>query len=53
MSRLRGQKDQRTQELAKLRQKIEDGRRSGPPRPADEGFDRLEAKYREMSGSSD
>jgi len=35
-------------ELEKLRRSIEEGRRSGPPRPADEVFARLEAKYREM-----
>lgn len=38
-------------ELEKLRQSIEDGRRSGPPKPADEVFGRLEGKYREMSKS--
>ena len=46
---LEHQERQRELELQKLRQSIEDGRRSGPPQPADEVFERLEAKYREMS----
>jgi antitoxin ParD1/3/4 len=46
---LEHQERQRELELQKLRQSIEDGRRSGPPKPADEVFERLEAKYREMS----
>jgi antitoxin ParD1/3/4 len=46
---LEHQERQRELELQKLRQSIEDGRRSGPPKPAAEVFERLEAKYREMS----
>ncbi|MGH6905273.1 MAG: type II toxin-antitoxin system ParD family antitoxin [Geminicoccaceae bacterium] len=38
-------------ELEKLRRSIDEGRQSGPPRPADEVFERLEAKYREMPQS--
>jgi antitoxin ParD1/3/4 len=43
---------QRQLEIERLRREIEDGRRSGPPRPADEVFERLEAKYQEMSENS-
>jgi antitoxin ParD1/3/4 len=42
---------QRQLETERLR-RDEDGRRSGPPRPADEVFERLEAKYQEMSENS-
>jgi antitoxin ParD1/3/4 len=45
---LEDQERRRELELEKLRQSIDEGRRSGPPRPADEVFGRLEAKYREM-----
>jgi antitoxin ParD1/3/4 len=44
---------QRQLEIERLRREIEDGRRSGPPRPADEVFERLEAKYQEMSENSE
>jgi antitoxin ParD1/3/4 len=40
-------------ELERLRQDIEEGRRSGPPKPAQEVFERLEAKYRKMPQSRD
>jgi antitoxin ParD1/3/4 len=45
---LQDQDRHRALELEKLRRSIDEGRRSGPPRPADEVFARLEAKYREM-----
>ena len=48
---LEDQERRRELELEKLRQSIEEGRRSGPPRSSDEVFDRLEAKYREMSSA--
>ena len=50
---LEDQERRRELELEKLRQSIEEGRRSGPPRSADEVFDRLEAKYREMLPRAD
>jgi antitoxin ParD1/3/4 len=40
-------------ELEKLRQAIDEGRSSGAPKPADEVFERLEAKYREMPPRAD
>jgi antitoxin ParD1/3/4 len=40
-------------ELERLRQDIEEGRRSAPPKPAQEVFERLEAKYRKMPQSRD
>ena len=46
---LEDQERRRELELEKLRQAIDEGRRSGPPRSADEVFDRLEARYREMA----
>jgi antitoxin ParD1/3/4 len=46
---LEDQERRRELELEKLRQAIDDGRRSGPPRSADEVFDLLEARYREMA----
>jgi antitoxin ParD1/3/4 len=45
---LEDQERRRELELEKLRQAIDEGRRSGPPRSADEVFDRLDARYREM-----
>jgi antitoxin ParD1/3/4 len=48
---LEDQERRRELELEKLRQSIDQGRRSGPPKPADEVFERLEAKYREMPPS--
>jgi antitoxin ParD1/3/4 len=45
---LEDQERRRDLELEKLRQSIDEGRRSEPPRPADAVFARLEAKYREM-----
>ena len=46
---LEDQERQRDLELARLRDQIEAGRTSGPPKPADEVFDRLEVKYRDMA----
>jgi antitoxin ParD1/3/4 len=46
---LEDQERRRELELGKLRLSIEEGRKSGPPRPADQVFERLEAKYREMA----
>jgi antitoxin ParD1/3/4 len=46
---LEDQERRRELELEKLRQSIEEGRKSGPPRPADQVFERLEARYREMA----
>jgi antitoxin ParD1/3/4 len=46
---LEDQEQRRELELEKLRRSIEEGRQSGRPRPADEVFERLEAKYREMT----
>ena len=46
---LEDQERRRELELEKLRQAIDEGRRSAPPRSADEVFDRLEARYREMA----
>ena len=46
---LEDQERRRELELEKLRQAIDEGRRSGPPRSADEVFDQLEARYREMA----
>jgi antitoxin ParD1/3/4 len=48
---LEDQERRRELELEKLRQSIDEGRQSGPPKPADEVFERLEAKYREMPSS--
>jgi antitoxin ParD1/3/4 len=48
---LEDQEQRRELALERLRQSIDEGRRSGPPRPADEVFDRLDAKYREMASS--
>jgi antitoxin ParD1/3/4 len=45
---LEDQEQRRELELEKLRRSIDEGRRSGPPKPADEVFERLEAKCREM-----
>ena len=45
---LEDQERRRELELEKLRQSIDDGRGAGRREPADEVFDRLEAKYREM-----
>ena len=45
---LEDQERRRELDLEKLRQSIDEGRRSGPSQPADEVFERLEAKYREM-----
>jgi antitoxin ParD1/3/4 len=45
---LEDQERRRELELEKLRQSIDAGRRSGPPRPADEVFERLEVKYGNM-----
>jgi antitoxin ParD1/3/4 len=50
---LEDQERRRELELEKLRQNIHERRRSGPPRPADEVFERLEAKYREMASRAD
>jgi antitoxin ParD1/3/4 len=50
---LEDQERRRELELEKLRQAINEGRRNGPPRPADEVFERLEAKYREMLPRAD
>jgi antitoxin ParD1/3/4 len=47
---LEDQERRREMELARLRQQIEEGRASGPPRPAAAVFDRLEAKDRAMTG---
>lgn len=50
--RLLEQLEQRNQlELESLRAEIAAGRASGPTRPAEEVFDRLEAKYSAQSGS--
>jgi antitoxin ParD1/3/4 len=46
---LEDQERRRELELEKLRRSIDEGRQSGRPRPADEVFERLEAKYREMA----
>ena len=46
---LEDQERQRDLELARLRDQIVAGRTSGPPKPADEVLDRLEAKYRDMA----
>jgi antitoxin ParD1/3/4 len=46
---LEEQERRRELELKKLRPSIDEGRQSGPPRPADEVFERLEVKYREMA----
>ena len=46
---LEDQERHRDLELARLRDQIEAGRTSGPPKPADEVFDRLEAKYRTLA----
>lgn len=48
---LEDQERRRELGLEKLRQSIDEGRRSGPPKPADKVFERLEAKYREMPSS--
>ena len=48
---LEDQERRRELELEKLRRSIDEGRRSGPLRPADEVFERLEAKYRGMPQS--
>ena len=48
---LENQERRRELELEKLRRSIDEGRRSGPPRPADEAFARLQAKYRGMPPS--
>jgi antitoxin ParD1/3/4 len=45
---LEDQEHRRDLELEKLRRSIEEGRASGPLKPVDEVFARLEAKYREM-----
>jgi antitoxin ParD1/3/4 len=50
---LEDQERRRELELEKLRRSIDEGRHSGPPRPADEVFERLEAKYREMPPRAD
>jgi antitoxin ParD1/3/4 len=50
---LEDQERRRELEVQKLRQSIEEGRHSGPPRSADELFERLEAKYREMPPRAD
>jgi antitoxin ParD1/3/4 len=50
---LEDQERRRELELEKLRHSIDEGRQSGPPRPADEVFERLEAKYREMPSRAD
>jgi antitoxin ParD1/3/4 len=49
---LADQERRRQLELEKLHRSIEEGRQSGPPKPADEIFQRLEAKYREMPSRS-
>jgi hypothetical protein len=46
---LEDQERRRELELEKLRRSIDEGRESGPPKPAGELFERLEAKYREMT----
>jgi antitoxin ParD1/3/4 len=46
---LEDQERRRELEVEKLRRSIDEGRRSGPPKPADEVFERLEMKYREMA----
>jgi antitoxin ParD1/3/4 len=46
---LEDQEQERQLELDRLRRDIEEGRRSGPPRPADDVFERLEAKYLELA----
>ena len=45
---LEDQEEERTLRLQELRERIVEGRQSGPPVPADQVFDRLEAKYRAM-----
>jgi antitoxin ParD1/3/4 len=45
---LEDQERRRELELEKLRQSIDEGRQGGPPRRADEVFDRLDVKYRGM-----
>jgi antitoxin ParD1/3/4 len=45
---LEDQERRRELELEKLRQSIDEGRRGGTPKPADEVFARLEAKYGKM-----
>jgi antitoxin ParD1/3/4 len=50
---LEDQERRRELEVQKLRQSIEEWRHSGPPRSADELFERLEAKYREMPPRAD
>jgi antitoxin ParD1/3/4 len=50
---LEDQERRRELELENLRRSIAEGRRSGPPRPAAEVFERLEAKYREMLPRAD
>ena len=45
---LEDQEQERTLRLQELRARIAEGRQSGPPVPADQVFDRLEAKYRAM-----
>jgi antitoxin ParD1/3/4 len=50
---LEDQEQQRELELEKLRRSIDEGRQSGPPTPAEEVFERLEAKYRDMLPRAD
>jgi antitoxin ParD1/3/4 len=45
---LENQEQERALRLQELRERIAEGRRSGPPIPADQVFDRLEARYRAM-----
>jgi antitoxin ParD1/3/4 len=45
---LEDEERRRELELEKLRRSIDEGRQSGRPRPADQVFERLEGKYREM-----
>lgn len=42
----------REAQIGKLRQQLQTGRESGPGIPADEVFDRLDAKYRTLANES-
>lgn len=46
---MQGQERLRDLEMDELRRKIAEGRASGEPIPADQVFDRLEAKYAKMA----
>jgi putative addiction module CopG family antidote len=45
---LEDEERRREVELERLRRSIKDGRRSRPPKPAEEVFERLEARYRKI-----